>query len=147
MNIYDLGYADSIELREQLMHTNVAFATEIVDMQEIDTTAINKVMDSIANIQGKSYKPSKYISTTLIPPVILILQLIEMTLSSVGNISGVFQNMGMTIDPYFFLSQYVPHIDWDKFKEASDAKTVIDKAKANINMATGDQSGGGGGVF
>ena len=64
-----------------------------------------------------------------------------MTLSSVGNIAGVFQNMGLQIDPYYFLEQYVPHIDWDAFKIASAKKITDDKTKTE--MTGGDASGGG----
>ena len=59
------------------------------------------------------------VMVTVIPPVTLILQLIEMTLSSIGNVNGIFRNMEMTVDPYFFLEQYVPHIDWAKFKQSN----------------------------
>ena len=115
-----------------------------MDFQENDTNALNELIDMIADIKGLKYKPSDYIAVTLIPPVVLILQLIEMTLSSVGNIASVFQNMGITIDAYFFLQQYVPHIDWDKFKEKSSIKKVEDKTRNDITTATGGDASGGG---
>lgn len=114
-------------------------------MQEIDTTALNKLIDIIAEVKKVNFKPSEYITTTLIPPVVLILQLIEMTLSSVGNIASVFLNMGVTIDPYYFLSQYVPHIDWEEFRKASDRKVIADKTKQSISG--GEGGGSPGGVF
>ena len=45
-----LGYADVIELREQLVHTNISFATEIIDMQEITTAGLTKFVDIFAEI-------------------------------------------------------------------------------------------------
>ena len=138
-----LGYMDVVELREQLVHSNVSFATEITDMQENDIRSLNQLIDIIAEVKNEGYRPSEYITVGLIPPVVLILQLIEMTLSSVGNISGVFQQMGIQIDPYFFLKQYVPHIDWDKFEDQSLQKQLDDKTKAEMGD-TGEQSGGGG---
>ncbi len=130
-----------VELREQLVHSNVSFATEIVEHQEGDVESINQLMDIIAEVKGLKYKPSQYITVSLIPPVVLILQLIEMTLSSVGNISGVFQNMGMKVDPYYFLEQYVPHIDWEKFKEKAAGKELDDSTRSS--MGGGEQPGGG----
>lgn len=141
-----LGYMDVVELREQLVHTNVSFATEITDIQELDTKALNEIIDMVAEIRQFGYKPSDYTTVGLIPPVVLILQLVEMTLSSVGNIAGTFQNMGIAIDPYFFLQQYVPHIDWDKFKQASSNKERDDKTKQDL--AGGTETGGmGGGMY
>jgi len=126
---------------EHKRHTNVAFATEIIDQQEGDIKSLNTLMDMTADVKGYQWKPSDYVSVSLIPPVVLILQLIEMTLSSVGNISGVFQNMGMKFDPYYFLEQYVPHIDWDKFKEKSAGKTLEDKVKTDMSGAGQGQGG------
>jgi hypothetical protein len=88
-----LGYMDVVELREQLVHSNVTFATEISDMQENDNDALSRMVDIIAEIKELGYKPSKYVKVSLIPPVVLIVQLIEMTLSSIGNIAGVFTNL------------------------------------------------------
>ena len=137
-----LGYMDVVELREQLVHTNVGFATEIIDQQENDIKGINQIIDIVADIKKLNYIPSKYTTVSLIPPVVLILQLIEMTLSSVGNIAGVFQNMNLQIDPYYFLEQYVPHINWKSFKLASEKKIVEDKTKTDMGGGE-DQSGGG----
>lgn len=131
----DLGFGDTVELREQLVHANVAFATEIVDQQEMDNAAVNKIIDTIAEIKGLKYKPSDHVSISMIPPVVLILQLIEMTLSSIGNIAGVFTNMGVGMDPYFFLEQYIPHIDWKAFKEAANQRDLENRTKTQLGMA------------
>jgi hypothetical protein len=127
-----LGYMDTVELREQLVHSNVSFSTEIVDIQETITSAFNKVIDIIAEIKEEQFRPSDYAKFTLIPPVVLILQLIEMTMSSVGNIAGVFSNMQLPTDPYFFLKSYVPHVDWDKFKLKSKEYASENATKQEI---------------
>lgn len=138
-----LGYMDVVELREQLVHTNVTFATEISDMQENDNECLSRIIDIIAEIKGMKYKPSKYVKVSLIPPVVLIVQLIEMTLSSIGNIAGVFTNLQLPIDPYFFLEKYVPHIDWKKFKEAAEEDSIDTKTRTDLGGgAGGEQSGG-----
>lgn len=144
-----LGYADQMEMREQLVHTNVAFATEITDMQEQDNKGISQIIDIIAEDVQIGFVPSNYINVTLIPPVILILQLIEMTLSSIGNMTQVFQGMGIKIDPYYLLEQYVPHIDWQKFKEKSIVKDLEDITKRDMGGSGEDMMGGGmgGGMY
>lgn len=131
-----LGYADTIELKEQLVHTNVAFATEIIDIQEQDISSLNKIIRIISDIQGKN-DPTQYINISLIPPTVLTLQLIEMTISSIGNISSVFMNAGKEIDIGFFLKQYVPHIDWDAFDADNLRKQTKDKLKSEISGNSG----------
>jgi hypothetical protein len=152
-----LGYMDTVELREQLVHANVSFSTEITDIQETVTKGFNEVIDTVAEMLEIGFKPSDYAKFTLIPPVVLILQLIEMTMSSVGNIAGVFTGMQMQVDPYFFLKSYVPHVDWDKFiqksKEYSTELAVKNeimmkaqqKAQADALAATGQLGGDMGG--
>ena len=136
-----LGYMDVVELREQLVHSNVTFATEISDMQENDNEAIAKLIDIIADIKEIGYKPSKYVKVSLIPPVVLIVQLIEMTLSSIGNIAGVFTNLQLPIDPYFFLEKYVPHINWKDFKESAQKDGITSKTRTELGA--GEAQGGG----
>ena len=127
-----LNQGDSYELRDQLIQTNVAFATIISDMQECDNRALQKLIDILAELYGKSFIPSKFVKIKLIPPHVLMLQMIEMSLTSVGNIANVFQQIGMKIEPYQFLKQYVPHYDWDKFKDSVDDKEDLDVAKKGI---------------
>lgn len=116
-------------------------------MQENDIRSLNQLIDIIADVKNEGYRPSDFTTVGLIPPVVLILQLIEMTLSSVGNISGVFQQMGIQIDPYFFLKQYVPHIDWDKFEDQSLQKQLDDKTKQEMGDSDQGGPGGGGGLY
>ena len=136
-----LGYMEVVELREHLVHSNVTFATEISDMQENDNEAIAKLIDIIADIKEIGYKPSKYVKVSLIPPVVLIVQLIEMTLSSIGNIAGVFTNLQLPIDPYFFLEKYVPHINWKDFKESAQKDGITSKTRTELGA--GEAQGGG----
>lgn len=109
-----------IELREQLVHSNVGFAVEIADIQENDNAALTRLVDIIAEVEKKEFVPSKYYTLQLIPPVVLILQLVEMTMSSMGNIFGIFQSTGIDFDPFYFLERYVPYIDWGDFKTKSE---------------------------
>ena len=138
-----LGYADVVELREQLVHINVSFATEIIDLQETISKGLMKLIDRIAKLDNQEFKPSDYIDVTLIPPVVLILQLIEMTLASVGNIAGTFQQMNLLFDPYMFLKQYIPFIDWDEFKDSAAKFDSESKSKTKLTNLENPEGGGG----
>lgn len=139
-----LGYADVIELKEQLVHINVTFATEIINLQETDAASMNRVFSIIGEIKNSELELIKYVTFSFIPPIALILQLIEMTLSSIGNISTTFQSMNLDFDPYYFLKQYVPHIDWDNFKKVAEEKMRENKTKADIaaSVGGGEELGG-----
>lgn len=133
-----LGYMDVVELREQLVHANVSFATEVIDIQDNTNNALNKLVDIIAEIEEVGFKPSNYYTMSLIPPVVLITQLVEMIMSSVGNIMGIFQTANIQFDPYYFLEKYVPYIEWDDFKEKSEGyfrqvltKTGVESIETN----------------
>lgn len=134
-----------IELREQLVHTNVAFATEIVDMQENLSSGLTRFLDIVAEIKGLDYKPSDYVQIALIPPITLILQLVEMSLSSIGNINGIFQTLQTPIDPYFFLQQYIPYINWEEFKKKAEEYTLEQQTKTKTDNTNPDNAGGVGG--
>lgn len=138
-----------VELKETLAHTNISFANTISDHQEFDIKALNKIIDIIAEIVGLGYKPSDYVTVNLIPPIVLILQLIEMTLSSIGNITGIFQNIQLPFDPYYLLQTYVPHVDWNEFRKASDKKHLEDGTKQAMSGGGGQVDGPqqGGGMF
>jgi len=137
-----LGYQDSVELREQLMHVNVSFATDIIDMQENDIKSINQLTSKICNIVDPNISLIKYVEVSLLPPVVLIVQLIESTLNSIGNINSIFDNMSIPMDPYYFLDQYVPQINWSKFKDS--AKSFIAKSKLEQSINSDEDSDGGG---
>ena len=109
-----------VELREQLVHANVTFATEIIDVQENINESLNQLVSIVSDVEELGYDPTEYYKMNLIPPIVLILQMIEMTLSSVGNIMGIFQSGEIKFDPYYFLEKYIPYIDWDDFRSASD---------------------------
>jgi hypothetical protein len=128
-----LGYADVIELREQLVHTNVAFATEIVDIQEGISAGLTKIVDIIAKHSKMEIVPSDYISLQLIPPIQLMVQLIEMTLSSIGNMTSSFQTMQIPFDPYFLLEKYIPYIDWDSFKKKAKTYKTNQDTESDLN--------------
>jgi len=129
-----LGYMDVVELREQLVHSNVSFATEIVDIQENINAGLNKLLDIFAEICNFQMVPSDYVSVNTIPPIVLLLQLTEMTITSAGNIMGVFSSANLPFDPYFFLEKYVPYLNWEDFKKAADDRLKEETAKAELSQ-------------
>ncbi len=125
-----------IELREQLVHTNVSFATEIAEIQEGISNGLTKFLDIVARYKKLDFVPSQYVRIQLIPPIVLMVQLIEMTLSSIGNMTSAFQAMQIPVNPYFLLEKYIPYIDWESFrKRAKQYKLDIDTEMelSNIN--------------
>jgi len=118
--------ADAPELREALVHSNTVFASEISDLQGIINNTTNKLLSEISKIVYG--EPLTSVRFSLIPPVVLILQLIEMTLGSIGNIAGVFSSLQIPFNPWDFLEKYVPYEDWSAFRKSSE-KFMQDKLK------------------
>lgn len=144
-----LGYNEVIELREQLVHSNVTFATEISDVQENINNSIIGLTDKLFYLinDNKNQSPNAHANITLIPPIVLILQLIEMTTSSIGNILATFQNLQIPTDPFFLLQHYVPYINWDQFREAAKKYDLENQTKSNMNSSQEDEMGGGMGRY
>ncbi|MFW6219368.1 MAG: hypothetical protein ACOC33_00740 [bacterium] len=136
-----LGFNEVIELREQLVHANVTFATEISDIQESINTSTNELIDKTKFIMGQNNSPTVHAKFNLTPPVVLILQLIEMTMGSVSNILSTFQNLQIPMDPYFILQQYVPYINWNKFKEAGKKYNLKSKTSSSMDNSEGQEGG------
>jgi len=136
-----LGLQDTVQLTEQLSHINQSFAVEISDQQENDIQSMNDLIYKVSKVAGLGFDPTKHVSISLTPPVVLILQLIESTLNSVGNIAGIFGNLQIGVDPYYLLEQYVPQIDWKTFKYKAEEYQKKQDAKGSSEQG---QKGGGG---
>ena len=135
---------DVIELREQLVHINQNFATEISNHQDNDIKSLNDLVCKLSNNLGytdEKLNPTNYFRISLIPPITLILQLIETTLNSIGNISSIFGQLNIPVDPYHLLEQYLPHIDWEMFKNKAEAYKTKSELK---DKEPGGGDGGGG---
>ena len=83
------------------------FANEIADVQEAITKELNRMIDTIAEMVDYGVQPTEFVSVGLVPPVVLMLQLIEMTSGSANNILGVFQSLQLPVDPIGFLKKYL----------------------------------------
>jgi hypothetical protein len=143
-----LGYQDHHELREKLVHSNVVFAREVSAYQHVFNDGMTDLVDKIAKVTGEVEIPSQYIAINLMPPTVLLLQLIESTMSSIMNIQNYFQSGNISTDPYYLLKRYVPYIDWDKFEESSEKYTQKKKGKKPVGGGGEEEPGGyGGGGF
>ena len=127
-----LGYGDVVELQSQLVHVNLNFATTIADVQETATKEMNRMLDTIADMVEYGIRPSAFISVGMVPPVVLMLQLIEMTSGSANNILGVFQSLQLPVDPIGFLKKYVPYLDWEELEEQAKTYTVEHDAETEF---------------
>jgi hypothetical protein len=135
-----LGYNDVIELREQLVHVNVTFATEIISIQTQVNEGLTDVIDKIAKVLGFEDKPSQYNIVSLKVPVVLLLQMIETIMSSISNIQQNFQASQIDFDPTYLLKLYVPSLDWDEFLKAGREYKIMK------NSIPPDQLDGPGGL-
>jgi len=121
-----------VELQSQLVHVNLSFANEIADVQESVTKEMNRMLDAIADMVDYKVQPSLYVSVGLIPPTVLMLQLIEMTAGSANNVLGVFQSLQLPVDPIGFLKKYVPYLDWEELEEQAKTYTVEHDAETEF---------------
>ena len=135
-----LGYNDVVDLREQLVHVNITFATQIISIQSVVNNAMAELTDRICEVLGFAEKPSKYLTPALKPPVILLLQLLESTMSSIGNIQMSFQGTGIEYNPYYLLKKFVTSIDWDEFSKEAREYALFKKASTPPNSE--DEGGG-----
>lgn len=141
-----LGYNDVTDLRENLVSINISFATEIISAQCIINEGFSQLTDKIAKLLEYEEAPSKYVQPILKPPVILLLQMLEATMSSVANIQMSFQGNNVDFNPFYLLKKFITNIDWDEF--SADAREYALFKKAQTTTAPPpDPTGGGGGGF
>ena len=124
-----LGYNETYELRERLIHSNVVFAKEISSYQDVINKGLTNLIDKIGQKIGYEEESSKYVKVYLQPPVILLLQLVEATISSTRNILSYFTEHELQTEPYYMLKRFVPFIDWDEFR--SESESYVQKLKVN----------------
>jgi len=141
-----MGFNEVVELREQLVHANVTFATEIADIQESFNESIKGLTDKVFYMVNKNQQssPNDYGNIILTPPVVLMLQLLETTMSSVSNILASFQNLEIPTDPYYLLEQYIPYVDWNEFREQAKKYNIKQQTADSIGDKGDDEGMGGG---
>jgi hypothetical protein len=116
-------------MREQLVHANVALATEISNIQHDFNINIVKLIDKIAELVNLP-KPSKNVDISLYPPTVLQLQMIELAITSVTNLINILTEMkSVHINPITLLKKYIPFIDWEEITKESDMLNQKEKTK------------------
>ena len=131
-----MGYNDVVELREQLVHSNVTFATEVISIQTQINEGLTDLIDRIAEILNFNDKPSTYNIISLKVPVVLLLQMIETIMSSISNIQQNFQASQIDFDPTYLLKLYVPSLDWDEFLKVGREYKLL-KATSSPDLQDG----------
>jgi len=137
-----LGYNDVVELREQLVHVNVTFATEVISIQNQVNEGLTELIDKISDVLNFDSKPSTYNIVSLKVPVVLLLQMIETIMSSISNIQQNFQASQIEFDPTYLLKMYVPSLDWDEFLKAGREYKLLKKA-TSPDLQDGQDGQGG----
>ena len=150
-----LNISDQADVRETLVNLNIGFANTISSYQDNIDDGINKALNIVFSIllENNGYKDniinlSNYFKMNLNPPVILLLQSAEASISSVANISGMLTQMNFTTEPQTLLEQYIPQIDWAKLKKSGEAY-IKEEGKKQLmqpdpTATSGDGSTGGG---
>jgi len=141
-----LGYNDVIELRDHLVHINVTFAAEIINVQQV----INDGMQELTYKIGKILKtrnnenPNDFVRISLRPPVVLLLQMIETVMASITNIQQNLQSTDIKFNPFYLLKRFLPTIDWDEFSKDADLYELFKKAKGQDKEDPMNAGGAGG---
>ena len=133
-----LNIADQADVRETLVNLNIGFANTVSSYQDNIDEGLNKVVSIVFNIilENNGYEEtdvvlSNYFKISLNPPVILMLQAAEASISSVANIIGMLNGIQFTIDPQKILEQYIPQIDWKDLKK-SGTTYIKEEAKQTL---------------
>ena len=138
-----LNINDQADVRETLVNLNIGFANNVSAYQDNIDDGVNKALNIVFNIilENNGYKNvnftlSNYFKIALNPPVILMLQAAEASISSVANIIGMLNGIDFHIDPQKILEQYIPQIDWADLKKSGD--NFIKKKGKEALMAPSD---------
>jgi hypothetical protein len=144
-----LGYNDVVDLREELVNINIVFATNIINIQDIINIGISELIDKSYDIifDDLKDKPTNYIVPILKPPVLLLLQMLESTISSVGNIQLFFQNSNLDVNPYYFLKLFIPSMNWDEFQREAKEYALFKQATSIQEEPGNNNPIGGGGSY
>lgn len=139
-----LGYDQNFQLREKLIHSNISFATEISNLQDNFNKGLTELLTRILFLSGKKESLSKYVTISLMPPTVLLLQLVESSINSVNTIVNSLQSIpNMKVNPLYLLKRYVPYIDWDEFeKEAQDFNVQNKLTQPPMNPPQQPNAGG-----
>jgi len=120
-----LGITDTYDLREQIVNVNIIFATKIDTFQTFINESLEELVNAVTKqlyiLNGKEPQfntLSKYVDIKLNPPLVLVLQHLESTLSSATNIINLLNSVNLPTDPVWVLKRFIKIIDWDAVRHA-----------------------------
>ena len=119
-----LNVTDTIELREQLVQININFANTVNTLQSYINDAIENLVNAIFmqllknNGVSQAINLSRYVDIKLNPPLLLTLQHLEGTVSTVTNLVNLLNTMQIPVDPTWMLKRFIKIIDWDAVESA-----------------------------
>ena len=156
-----LGITDTYDLREQIVNVNIIFATKIDTFQtfinEALETLVNGVLKQLFILNNKKQEAvslSRYVDIKLNPPLVLVLQHLESTLSSATNIINLLNQASIPVDPVWMLKRFIKIIDWDAVKQSGIAfqneqqlHQAIQQEVQNVAQQAMPSAQGGGGGF
>jgi len=134
-----LGYNDQVELRDHLVHINVSFAADIINIQQVVNEGMEELVRKVSKILDVKEDPNDFVKMSLRPPVVLLLQMIETIMASITNIQQNLQATEIKFNPYYLLKRFLPTIDWDEFAKEADLFEMFMKSKGKDV----DEQGGG----
>ena len=122
-------------MREQLVHSNISFANTISSIQNTVNKSLNQLLDRISLDIGFDEPCSRYVKVSLLPPITLILQQVEASITSVTNIQKMFQGMPILEDasPLYLMKKFVPYIDWDNYQAEAQSFKMERKVSSDAN--------------
>jgi len=134
-----LGYATDVELREQLVQTNIMFFNEISDIQHSLNISIQELIDKIFYIVDGD-KVSDKVKIKLFPPITLLMQIIDQSMQSVTSLVSTLSSdpFNIKVNPIDLLEKMVPYLNWRELKESGVIK-VNEDAIENAARSQGEQ--------
>ncbi|MDR2822145.1 MAG: hypothetical protein LBV58_01155, partial [Acholeplasmatales bacterium] len=93
-----------------------------------------------ADILKLNFRPSQYSQALLIPPITLMLQLIETSMTTINNILTTLNSLNLKIDPILLLEQYVPYINWKQLIQKSEKYNLENSIDSEIGAAIGAEA-------
>jgi hypothetical protein len=94
----------------------------------------------MAKILKIGYNPTEYAKVMLIPPITLMLQLIETSMTTINNVITTLNGLQIKIDPILLLEQYVPYVNWKKLLEKSDKSNLQNSISNELTSVIGSEA-------
>ena len=138
-----LGIGDNVQLREEIVATNVIFANEIDKYQTLIEDFVLKLINKIFLMitSDKNVSINKVVRFELNHPIILKVQAYEQVINSISSMSQTIKQSNIDIDPILFFKSETPHIDWDNLITESKISKMKNQLVGNVADTDSQQMG------